>query len=256
MPVVLFLVWRGGLALLLLVLGVIGRGSWEFYHLVAQAGHRPMRPVGMVAAVGLGVWIYFYGDSHLLSAVAIVVLLCLVAALRQGVQGFSANALLTLGGVLYTGLLGSAPLWIIRATGPEHRAEVQYLLVAIVACIWLADTAAYAFGRLWGRRKLAPAISPGKTVVGFIGGLGGGLAPLALHGLLPSFSTAQLAGLFLLVALGGQLGDLVESAIKRDVGAKDAPTLIPGHGGVLDRFDSYFFAFPLAYLYVEIFGIF
>jgi phosphatidate cytidylyltransferase len=184
------------------------------------------------------------------------VLLVFAAALRQGTKDYVANALLTLGGALYTGLLGSAPLLIARTAGPDHGPEAGHLLLVVFAGIWLTDAAAYLCGRRWGKRKLAPRISPAKTLVGFFAGLGGGLLPLALGGLLPSFSGLELAGLLLLVSLGGQLGDLVESAIKRGAGAKDAPALIPGHGGLLDRFDSYFFAFPLAHLYVEGLAIF
>ncbi len=255
-PTVLFALWYGGVALTLLVVLVVGRGSWEFYYLVTRAGYRPVRYVGQAAALALSLWFYIYGDQHLLLSIAAVALICLTASLRQGVERFTANALLTLGGALYVGFLGSAPLWIAGAVGTERVDEKHYLLVAVILGIWLTDTAAYAFGHLWGQRKLAPSISPGKTVVGFVGGLIGGLIPLALHGLLPSFSLWQLAGLLLLVALGGQLGDLVESAVKRDMGAKDAPALIPGHGGILDRFDSYLFAFPLAYMYIKVFRIF
>ena len=77
--------------------------------------------------------------------------------------------------------------------------------------------------------------------------------PLLLWPWLPTWSLPELAGLFVLVSLGGQAGDVVESAIKRDLGVKDAPVLIPGHGGMLDRFDSYLFAFPLAYVYTVVF---
>jgi phosphatidate cytidylyltransferase len=127
------------------------------------------------------------------------------------------------------------------------------MMVALFGCIWLTDAAAYGGGRAWGQRRLVPTISPAKTVVGFVCGLGGGLVPLLLWRQLPSWSLLELGGLFLCVSLGSQMGDIVESAIKRDLGVKDAPTLIPGHGGVLDRFDSYLFAFPVAYLYTAVF---
>ena len=158
--------------------------------------------------------------------------------------------------MIYLGLLGSAPLLIVRAADPLCRQEAGHLLALLFLCIWLTDSAAYLCGRQWGRKKLAPSISPAKTVVGFFSGLLGGLLPALLHGFLPSIPLAALLGLLLLASLGGQLGDLVESAIKRDMGVKDAPPLIPGHGGALDRFDSYLFAFPLAYLYIRVFDIF
>ena len=126
----------------------------------------------------------------------------------------------------------------------------------IFLCIWITDSAAYFCGRQWGVTKLAPAISPKKTRVGFAGGIVGSLVPMGLGFLLPSFSPWALMGLLLLAGIGGQVGDLVESALKRDAGIKDAPALLPGHGGLLDRFDSYFFAFPLAYLYVDMLAIF
>ena len=126
------------------------------------------------------------------------------------------------------------------------------MMVALFGCIWLTDTAAYGGGRRWGRRRLVPTISPGKTVVGLISGLAGGLVPLVLWRQLPAWTIPELCGLLLCVSLAGQVGDVVESAIKRDMGVKDAPALIPGHGGLLDRFDSYLFAFPAAYLYTVI----
>ena len=87
-------------------------------------------------------------------------------------------------------------------------------------------------------------------MAGLVAGVVGGLIPAALYRLVDGLSWPALLGMLLVVSVGGQVGDLVESAYKRNVGAKDAPALIPGHGGLLDRFDSYFFAFPLAYLYI------
>ena len=255
-PVVLALVLLGSWALLTLVLLVAGRCSWEFFHLAKDAGYRPAGNLGMLLAMGLCLQTYFAGLEGLVPSLILAALICPAAALRSGTERYAANALLTLGGVIYLGLLGSAPLLIYRAIGPACSAEVTRVLVAIFLAIWLADSAAYFCGRHWGKKKLTPTISPGKTVVGFIGGIGGSLLPLLLHGFVPCLAPLELLGLLVLAGLGGQLGDLVESAIKRDFGVKDTPPLIPGHGGALDRFDSYFFAFPLVYLYLMAIGFF
>ncbi|HCV24150.1 MAG TPA: phosphatidate cytidylyltransferase [Candidatus Latescibacteria bacterium] len=245
-PIVAGLVYAGGWALFGLVILVVGRGAWELLILAEAAGYRPARHVGVALAVALCVYLQRFGaDRWFPLAQMTAVLVALLATLRHGVNRYSANALLTLGGMMYVGLLGSAPLLLARQVGDD----ASWLMIAIFTCIWLTDTFAYGGGRLWGQRRLAPSISPGKTVVGFVCGLVGALVPLLLISRLPSWSVLELGGLLLVVGIGGQLGDLVESAIKRDLGVKDAPSLIPGHGGMLDRFDSYFFAFPFAYIY-------
>ncbi len=246
-PAILFLVWAGNHTLLLLVLLIVVGGSWEFYHLLKSAGYRPAATVGMVSAAGLVFHIYLRPADTLALPVALVVLISLALGLRRGTERYAANTLATFGGAILFGLLGSTPLRMGTAAPAENSA---FLVMAIFTSIWLTDAAAYIGGNLWGKRKLAPSISPGKTRIGFLTGLVGGLVPLLFRDLLPMFSTAELAGLFLVASAGGQLGDLVESAWKRDVGVKDSAALIPGHGGVLDRFDSYFFAFPLTYIYL------
>lgn len=255
-PAVALLVEVGGGALLLLVLFIVGRGAWEFYHMARQGGHRPLGYLGLLLALALCVYLYRYGPQQLGVVIVAVAMLVLAVTLMRGTQNYAANALLTLGGVFYLGLLGSAPLLIVDAAGSDYRQEAGHLLLLLFACIWLTDSMAYGCGHVWGRKKLVPAISPGKTVVGFIAGIVGGLLPSLFGAYLPSFTLTELLGLLLLASVGGQVGDLVESAIKRDMGVKDAPVLIPGHGGALDRFDSYLFAFPLAYLYVKVLAIF
>lgn len=248
-PAVLALSWMGGLALLALVLVVVGRGAWEFYHLAGGAGHRPMAGLGILLSIGLSLYLYLRGPAQLELVLGGALILCLLAALRHGVEGYGSRVWWTLGGVVYLGLLGSAPLLIVRQVGQEQGG---WLLIALFCCIWLTDSAAYFCGRFWGKRKLAPAISPAKTVAGFVGGTLGGLVPLVLSPSIPFLGPGELAGLLVLASLGGQAGDLVESALKRDLGVKDAPALIPGHGGLLDRFDSYLFSFPIAYIYLEL----
>jgi phosphatidate cytidylyltransferase len=248
-PVVLGLSFAGGWALFSLVAVIIGRSSWEFLQLARQAGHRPDPVTGVILALLTCGYLQVYGaDDGFVLLLAGASLVALVVPLRQGVQGYLTGALITLGCVGYVGLLGSTPLLLVAHLG----GLAPIMLIAIFGSIWLTDAAAYGGGRLWGRRRLAPSISPGKTVVGFFSGIVGGLVPIALCQWLPGWTVVELGGLFLLVSTSGQLGDLVESAIKRDLGVKDAPALIPGHGGLLDRFDSYFFAFPVALAYTVI----
>ncbi|HLS86461.1 MAG TPA: phosphatidate cytidylyltransferase [Burkholderiales bacterium] len=122
-------------------------------------------------------------------------------------------------------------------------------LLLVLGGVWIADTAAYFTGRAWGRRKLAPSISPGKTWEGAIGGVAGVLAYAAICGLLAGeVRWAILVGAAALLAVLSIYGDLFESALKRQAGRKDSGTLLPGHGGVLDRVDSATAALPLAAL--------
>lgn len=118
---------------------------------------------------------------------------------------------------------------------------------------WSGDSAAYFFGKRFGRRKLAPRVSPGKTVEGGLAGVVGSIVAGALAGLLmgsyENFPVGPFAGGLIGMALSvaGQLGDLAESVLKREAGVKDSGTLLPGHGGALDRFDALFFTVPLTY---------
>jgi len=160
-------------------------------------------------------------------------------------------------GMTYIGLLLSA-FMLLHDLGPKVRVTPfgpanwgAWLLLDVAVCVWASDTFAYFFGRALGRRKLAPTLSPNKTVEGALGGLFGAVLcgagfswwihlPL-LHGLM----VGLLAGVL------GPLGDLFESALKRELGIKDFGTLMPGHGGALDRIDSLLFVVPIAYLYLN-----
>jgi len=118
--------------------------------------------------------------------------------------------------------------------------------------IWLADTLAMFGGKAFGKRKLAPTVSPNKTVAGFVSGIFGGLIVVTIMYFwrLAGTDIFILAGAGVLVSLIGQLGDLAESCWKRAIGIKDSSKIIPGHGGVLDRFDSLLFSAPALYIYL------
>jgi len=149
-------------------------------------------------------------------------------------------------GCLYGGL-GLGPIAALRV-GPEG---LQWVISALVIT-WANDTCAYFAGRLFGRHKLHPAVSPNKTWEGFAGGAVGSVAGMfiARWVAFPALTTVDCIVLGLLGAVLGPLGDLCESLLKRAHGVKDSGTLIPGHGGLLDRVDALLFNAPAVYLYV------
>ncbi len=135
-----------------------------------------------------------------------------------------------------------AVMWLhARPGGPP-------LLLSLLVAVWLADTAAYFAGRAFGKRKLAPMISPGKTLAGLVGALiaavGLGVA-MGFTGVLPPVGVMPVVVLYLAVTVASVAGDLAESAVKRQAGVKDSGQLLPGHGGVLDRIDSLIAAAPV-----------
>ena len=158
------------------------------------------------------------------------------------------NAAVALFGVLYLGITLST----LIATRALPNGELLVLFVLLVT--WGADTGAYYVGTLWGKHRLAPAISPKKSYEGLAGGilLAVVIAALTQSWLLPHASVMHAVALGLLLTATGLLGDLCESAIKRSVGVKDSGGLLPGHGGMLDRMDSLLFTAPTFYYYVTV----
>jgi phosphatidate cytidylyltransferase len=128
-----------------------------------------------------------------------------------------------------------------------------YTLIAVFVSIWMCDSAAYFAGRAFGRHKLFPRVSPNKTWEGAVAGLVAAIGTFLLaRGLiLPYLSIASALVCGSIVGVFGQLGDLIESLLKRDAGVKDSSALIPGHGGILDRFDSLIFVAPLLFFYLD-----
>ena len=244
LPLLLLAVWAGvpwiaALAALAAVLGMR-----EVYQLSSTAGIRPFPLAGTGWAVALIAFSAAYGAwivSPVLGGGALAV--AVLALARDRSRAAISRWVFTTVGALYLGL----PLtWAVLLRQNDQGAE--WLLLAALAT-FATDTAAYAVGRPLGRHRMAPALSPGKSWEGALGGLlGGAGATLGLVYLLDLPFVAWAA-----VALGAgigvvaQLGDLAESKLKRLAGAKESGRLIPGHGGMLDRLDSLVFVFPLVY---------
>lgn len=257
-PVVLGAVWLGGHVFALLA-AAIGVGALlEFYRLAEAKGAHPVRPVGLLASLLL-VAAVAYGD-FLGAAIAfpVMLVLLLVAVGTMTVRLFrpEGSALLdvsaTLAGTLYVSL-GAAALVGLRRF-PGFHIEGAYLLGSVMASIWICDSAAYFVGRAFGRHRLFERVSPKKSWEGAIAGAGAAVgAMIGLGGWgMPTVPIVHLAVIGAIVGVMGQIGDLAESHLKRDAGIKDSSQIIPGHGGLLDRFDSLLFVAPIVWVYLNL----
>lgn len=201
-------------------------------------------------------------DLYMGLSAALVILFAafLPRAARTGKALGSLRACYGLFALAYVGMLFGT-LVLLRALpgrltvspfGMEDRGAWLMLLTAV--CVWATDSAAYLVGRSLGKHKLAPALSPNKTIEGSLGGLIGGIAAGAAFAAWIHLGITQGLIVGLIAAVAGQSGDLFESALKREAGIKDFGRILPGHGGVLDRFDSLLFVAPLAYCYLRFFA--
>ena len=253
-PVLVVLFWLGDYWLFILWCGVVSIGTWEFYRMLSQKGLHPWTGFGIVISLSWCVVAFVIEQTAFAFLFFFLVLLLLMfsVALFRDTTGYRLlNAGGTLLGVLYVGFLGSFVL-IVRNSLPFGASEQGQVAVLILLGIWANDTMAYFFGRWFGRWHPFPTISAAKTEAGFIGGLLSAFLVIGLGAqILELFNITQSLILGLLIGIGASLGDLVESMIKRDMDVKDTSELIPGHGGVLDRFDSVFFVFPLVYIYFQ-----
>jgi phosphatidate cytidylyltransferase len=226
-------------------------GAWGLYEIASIAGVRS--PVSMVIVALAGgaplVVLLVAGDAlWVLPAVVIAVMLALVASVAtRGAQAGPHGAALTLVGAAYVGVL--FPYFAMARNRPGGASALILMLLVVVA----ADSAAYFVGRGLGRVKLAPAVSPNKTVEGAVAGLVAGVgAGLILRPMLAArWGWAEMAGFAAFVSVLSQLGDLAGSALKRVSNVKDWGWIFPGHGGLLDRTSSLVFAAVFTYYYLR-----
>jgi len=259
-PIAVGVIYLGGLPFALLLGVLAGAGAWELYRIAHASGIDALDPIGVVAAGALPLVVHVtrlgWLDRPLAAAGVILVAIIGVAVFaRSPSERPLESTAVTIFGVLYAG--GTLSFAYALRHHPWIVGDVagSVLLFFPILVTWATDVGAYAFGRLFGTRKLMPGVSPGKTVAGAYGGTALGVAvavgynawvlrPMA-HVTL-QWGVAVVVGLILAVVV--QVGDLAESLFKREGGVKDSSNLIPGHGGVLDRLDSLYFALPVAYL--------
>lgn len=259
-PLALVMVYLGGLPLATFLAAVSVGCAWELFRIARAGGLDPLDPLGIPLAGAIPLAAYsatigLYRPTPGLAAMALLVILSAVIWVR-GTHGHPLGAAaVTVIGVLYTGGLLSFG-YALREYPYAIGNRAGTVLVAFpLVLTWASDIGAYFVGRAIGGRKLIPAVSPGKTVSGALGGL---VTTIVVSWLYVRFALVPLASLTMTVpaallfgaimSVSAQIGDLVESLLKREANVKDSSRLIPGHGGLLDRLDSLLFVLPVAYL--------
>lgn len=246
-PIILFLVWHGGLLLLSFIGLVMIMGILEMARLLHNIDLKPNIPVTILAVLSLLVIVYL----NQLQWLGIVLTMLLVAHLLLMLKNFphytpgDGGAGLFI--VLYVGLF--IHLYLLSLLPQGH-----HWLYVLLLGTWASDTFAYFCGRSFGKNKLTPVLSPNKTWEGAVGGLLGSVITVYIYSIVFNGSinitalTAVILGI--LISISSQIGDLMESTLKRQAKIKDSGKLIPGHGGVLDRFDSMMLSAPTVYYFV------
>jgi phosphatidate cytidylyltransferase len=261
-PILILLARAGGIAFWSLIALQVTLGLIEFYRMMRRRGLRPYRRLGIATSLTL-LWICFRPDVPYVGFLVTSGLLLVLALelrrpeARQRVEDIAVTCF----GVLYVGWL-SAHLVLLRElpwrAGTGYPDGAAYVLLAFFVT-WSCDLGGFAIGMAFGRNRPWASISPRKSVEGAIGAFAFavGAAFIARAWFAPFLGVRDAAAVGLLVGVFAQVGDLVESLLKRDTSHGDSSDLIPGHGGVLDRFDSLLFAAPAIYYYlsVVVFGV-
>lgn len=250
-PILLFSVWwsRPELFYVIALVAILAALS-EFYFFAERAGAPPVRWVGYAAGTALVVLPMFeliWHDAEVLAVATIVLMIATLGRVEDKARVLvSAGA--TVLGLLYVAFLGA---YIVAIRGVPPPGMPGKLLTLFFAIVMMSDSGAYFAGRAFGRHKLAPRVSPAKTVEGSVGGLVASVAAAVASKYVFFPELPVLHAVILGAAMGalGQVGDLCESLLKRGSDVKDAASILPGHGGFLDRLDSMLLNAPLFYYY-------
>lgn len=245
-------------------------GLYEFYKGVRKTGAEPQEWVGLASAL-----LFLFAARHKFDAkgfsiqgvITLFVIVTLIIEMFRKNRAPIKNLGSTFLGAIYVGWLFSYLVAIRSLTGnPTQFPHAQFflhgiprpmpvgawLVLFVAFTAWAADTGAFLVGRKWGRHKLVPVLSPGKSWEGLFAGLASSVIMSLLMGRAMGMPLIHAIILGVCICVAGLIGDLAESSIKRDIGLKDFGSMLPGHGGILDRFDGLLFAAPLFFYYVTL----
>ena len=243
-------------------------GVREFYQLAEMRGTRPLRGVGLIITICMCLAALTGEERYVYYVLTAGVLLIGTVLMTRNRPNGTLNYAVSVLGITYVGWFIAHVILLLQLQAapqyPRHFGGTGYL-VFLLAVLMCGDSGAFFVGSVFGRHKLIPGISPNKTLEGAIGGFAFSIiAALTCRelqellgrdtigiGLFPAYSAWEYIYIASMVSIAGQIGDLVVSFIKRDIGVKDSGVFLPGHGGFLDRFDSLLYAVPVLYYYAK-----
>lgn len=247
-PLILWIVHLGDQLFFILIEIIACFGVLEFYNLLEKRGYKTLKLEGIIAAFLYILFLYLESRWALRIFLPLLVLSILIYELIKKEHSIIEIALTFLGFFYIPFLLG----YLLLIRNLRLGEQLTYFILIIT---WISDTSAFLVGKYLGKHKLAPSISPNKTIEGAIAAIVSSTITSMIFGYL--YYERYILPLVLGITLGvmGQLGDLVESMLKREIGTKDSSSLLPGHGGILDRFDSLLFIAPTTYYMLYIFKL-
>lgn len=254
-PIGLVLIALGGWTYTLFVTLILAMAAWEYWHLFTLSGYSPSAIIIIGGTVIMALLptlrqvITLPSNDFILSAFVLISMTWHLVAYEMGKDKAAADFGITLAGILYLGLVGSFLILLRNMT------DGKWWVLVVLPSVWAADTGAYLIGSRFGKHKLSPRTSPHKTWEGYFAGIifgviGGTLLGALWHIAAPAITAERGAIIGLVLGVLSTLGDLGESLFKRQASMKDSSHILPGHGGVLDRIDSWLWAGVIGYYLV------
>lgn len=250
--IVMLCIMYGDISLLLMLVVLLGFGSREYVKILNHKGFYPSLKVIYLTEIILATVVYFKRFDLVAITLTICAMCSFMWVLFRGKQPYIANVATTLLGMVYCGWFPLHLIFLRDLSCPKYDSGLGFVVLMFTA-ILLTDVGCYYVGTKLGKHKLAPVISPNKTIEGSIGGMFFAILGAVVIGLfidLPWYMSA-IAGVICTVF--AQIGDLCESMLKRDAGVKDSGSSLPGHGGFLDRTDSFILTIPIMYYFCKCF---
>ncbi len=232
---------------------------WEFYKISENIGYEPSTKIGLISGFLLFIIFFLAANRFIPQKFIYLSILIPIATLLPDLfdkrkNGFK-NSMITIAGIIYIALPFSLLSFILIPANKTEPEFYPWILLGIFIIIWIYDSMAYVFGSWLGKHKIAERISPKKSWEGLIGGaIFAVITSVVISKFFDELSITSWIVITLLIVSFGTSGDFFESKLKREAGVKDSGTILPGHGGMLDRFDTVLFAVPVIFVWIYLFG--